>query len=429
MTNTITQCVGREILDSRGNPTVEVELFLSQGQSVIASVPSGASTGMNEAVELRDKDPARFAGKGVLKAIQNINAIIAPTLIGQDPTEQKKLDQQLLDLDGTPTKEKLGANALLAVSLAIAKAGAIASHLELHDYLAADNFQTLPAPMMNIINGGAHSNNGLNFQEFMILPLGFNRFSDALRAGVEIFHVLKNILEEKNLSTNVGDEGGFGPHLPSHQAALDLIMRAIEKAGYRSGEQIFLGLDTASSEFYRDKKYLLTNENLTLDAAGMVEYLAKLVAEYPIISIEDGMAENDWGGWELLTQKLGQHVQLVGDDLFVTNTMLLQRGIQAHVANAILIKPNQIGTLTQTIDAIQLAQNASYGTIVSHRSGETEDTTIADIAVGLNAHQIKTGSLSRSERVAKYNELLRIESHRPDLLYAGPMMKNLLQRV
>jgi enolase len=424
MANLISSIKAIEILDSRGNPTVEVTLTLNNGQSVTASVPSGASTGIHEALELRDQDKNRFNGKGVLKAVDNINNVIAPAIVGRDPTQQAMLDDLMLALDNTPNKERLGANAMLAVSLAIAKAGALASGLALHDYWAADGMQTLPAPMMNIINGGAHADNGLSIQEFMIMPLGFDHFKDALRCGTEIFHMLKKILMDKKLSTSVGDEGGFAPHLPSHQAALDLIMSAIEAAGYKAGEQVFLALDVASSEFYRDQKYYLKNENLVLDAEGMVDYLAKFVDKYPIISIEDGMAEEDWGGWQLLTQKLGSRIQLVGDDLFVTNPARLEKGIADKVANAILIKPNQIGTVTETLRAITLAKDAVYGTVISHRSGETEDTSIADLAVGLNAQQIKTGSLCRTDRMAKYNQLLRIENARPDLLYAGKTIRD-----
>jgi enolase len=429
MPNTIQKITAREILDSRGNPTVEVDLYLTDGQSVTASVPSGASTGQHEAVELRDNDLARFSGKGVLQAVQNINQLIAPPLIGKNPTEQAQLDQLMIDLDGSLNKEKLGANATLAVSLAIAKAGAVVDGLSFHDYLAHDGLQSLPAPLMNLINGGAHSDNGLNFQEFMIMPLGFNTFSESLRCGVEIFHTLKKILQDKKLSTNVGDEGGFAPHLTSHAQALDLLLMAIEQANYKPGEQVFLALDVASSEFYHDGHYHLSNENLVLTAEGLVDYLTGLVQKYPILSIEDGMAEEDWGGWQLLTQKLGHHIQLVGDDLFVTRAQLLQRGINEKIANAILIKPNQIGTITETIAAITLAQSAQYHTVVSHRSGETEDTSIADIAVGLNAQQIKTGSVSRTDRVAKYNQLLRIESQRPDLLYAGMNMRDYIRGV
>ena len=424
MSNTICSVVAEEILDSRGNPTVEVTISLEQGQRTVASVPSGASTGTHEANELRDADPGRFSGKGVLQAVQNVNTLIAPHLLGLDPTNQAQIDQLMLTLDGTDNKQTLGANAMLAVSLAAAKAGACATELALHDYLAHDNPQTLPVPLMNLINGGAHADNGLQFQEFMIMPLGFYSFHEALRCGAEIFQTLKQVLQEKKLSTNVGDEGGFAPELPSHSAALDLLLTAIERAGYKAGEQVFLALDVAASEFYRAGQYCLSNEQLVLEPEAMVDYLADLVKRYPIFSIEDGMAEEDWGGWQLLTQKLGNHVQLVGDDLFVTHTKLLQRGIDEKIANAILIKPNQVGTLTETIAAIDLAKQANYQTIISHRSGETEDTFIADLAVGTNAQQIKAGSLSRTDRIAKYNQLLRIETSRPDLIYPGIQLRD-----
>ena len=424
MTILINALNAEEILDSRGNPTIEVILNLSNGQQVRASVPSGASTGIHEALELRDKDLKRFQGKGVLQAINHIQQIIAPALINRDPNNQVELDNILLNLDGTPNKSHLGGNTLLAVSLAIAKAAALINGLNLHDYFAKDGLQSLPAPAMNLINGGAHSNNPLNFQEFMIMPLGFNTLHEAIRCGVEVFHALKDILQKKNLSTNVGDEGGFAPHLTSHTQALDLLLMAIEQANYKVGEQVFLALDVASSEFYKDHVYHLTTENLILNSEGMVDYLTDLVKKYPILSIEDGMAEEDWIGWEFLTQKLGSHIQLVGDDLFVTHTDKLKKGIEDKVANAILIKPNQVGTLTETFDALKYAQEKNYLTIISHRSGETEDTSIADMAVGLNAQQIKTGSLSRTDRVAKYNQLLRIETQRPDLIYCGSEIRN-----
>lgn len=398
-----------EILDSRGNPTVEAEIVLTSGECAYAAAPSGASTGSREALELRDKDPKRYAGKGVLKAVQAVNQTIAPALIGMDVTDQKKIDEALLALDGTQNKENLGANAMLAVSLAAAKVAALSKRIPLYDYLAqGEKRLQLPVPMMNIINGGAHADNNLDIQEFMILPVGAPTFAEALRAGAEIFHQLKKVLHDKKLSTSVGDEGGFAPNLPNNAAALESILKAIEIAGYQPGKDIYLGLDVASNELYRDGKYHLGAENKSLTSAEFTEYLAKLAADYPIISIEDGMAEQDWEGWRILTARLGKKIQLVGDDLFVTNTAILQKGIAEHTANAILIKPNQIGTLTETLNAIQMAKKAHYNTIISHRSGETEDTMIADIAVGTNAGQIKTGSLCRSDRVAKFNRLLRI---------------------
>lgn len=418
---TITDIQARQILDSRGNPTVEAEIILSNGIHTIAAAPSGASTGEHEALELRDGNNKEYFGKSVNKAIDNIYSLIRPTLKNQNPCEQNEIDRILIDLDSTDNKSSLGANAMLAVSLAAAKAGAAARGIPLYQYLMDGKIMSLPAPMMNVINGGAHADNGLNFQEFMLMPLGFHHFADALRAGVEIFHTLKKILHDRKLNTTVGDEGGFAPQLPSHAAALDLLVEATEKAGYRVGEQIYFALDLASSEFYQNGKYELSNEKLSLDAAGLVDYLSQLVNHYPIASIEDGMAENDWDGWKLLTQTLGKKVQLVGDDLFVTNTHILERGIREHIANAILIKPNQIGTLTETLAAIEMAKKANYQTVISHRSGETEDTTIADIAVGLDAKQIKTGSLCRTDRVAKYNQLLRIDQATDnDLPYAGP---------
>lgn len=404
----IKQIKALEILDSRGNPTIEAEITLDTGEKGIAAVPSGASTGSREALELRDKDPKRFQGKGVLKAVAEINGEIFKALKGFDVTNQQALDEKLLALDGTPNKEKLGANALLAVSLAASKAAAAFRNQPLYQYLAGNGPLSLPVPMMNIINGGAHADNNLDIQEFMILPVGAPTFAEALRYGTEVFHQLKRVLHDRKLSTSVGDEGGFAPNLTSNAQALEVILEAIEKAGYKVGQDICLGLDVASNELYKDGKYHLRAENKTLTSAEFADYLADLVSRYPIISIEDGMEENDWKGWKLLTDKLGKQIQLVGDDLFVTNTELLQKGISEHVANAILIKPNQIGTLTETLAAIQMAKKARYNTIISHRSGETEDTTIADIAVGTNAGQIKTGSLCRSDRVAKYNRLLRI---------------------
>lgn len=399
-----------EILDSRGNPTVEAEVILANGQSGRAAVPSGASTGSHEAVELRDQDPKRFMGKGVLKAVAFINGKIADALKGMDVTQQEKIDEKLRELDGTPNKANLGANAILAVSLAAAKAAAVSKSQSLFQSLGGNGPFSLPVPMMNIINGGAHADNNLDFQEFMILPVGAKSFREALRYGVEVFHTLKKVLKENKYNTNVGDEGGFAPNLPSHEAAIEVILRAIELAGYQAGKDIYLGLDVASTEFFRSERYHLSAENQVLTSAEFVKYLARLVDRYPILSVEDGMAENDWEGWRLLTEKLGKKVQLVGDDLFVTNTQLLQEGITKKVANAILIKPNQIGTLTETLAAIQMAKKAHYNTIISHRSGETEDTTIADLAVATNAGQIKTGSLCRSDRVTKYNQLLRIEA-------------------
>lgn len=397
-----------EILDSRGNPTVEAEVLLTTGEIGRAAVPSGASTGSHEALELRDKDTKRYLGKGVLKAIAAINGEISKALKGMKVTQQKEIDQKLLALDGTENKEKLGANALLAVSLAVAKAAALSRQEPLYQYLGGKTATLLPVPMMNIINGGAHADNNLDIQEFMILPVGAKSFADAVRYGTEVFHHLKYILHEKKLSTSVGDEGGFAPNLPNNEMAIEMILKAIEAAGYKPAKDIFIGLDVASNELYQNGKYHLQAENKALSATEFVDYLERLVGNYPIITIEDGMAENDWEGWKILTDRLGKKIQLVGDDLFVTNTKLLQKGIQQKIANAILIKPNQIGTLTETLAAIHMAQKAHYNTIISHRSGETEDTTIADLAVATNAGQIKTGSLCRSDRVSKYNQLLRI---------------------
>ncbi len=404
----ITQVHGREILDSRGNPTVEAEITLESGDIGRAAAPSGASTGSREALELRDHDPHRYNKKGVLQAVSHINNEIAQTLINHPIGNQTELDNLLINLDGTPNKARLGANAILAVSLALARANAAALEKPLYAHLKTADF-LLPVPMMNIINGGAHADNNLDIQEFMILPVGAPNFAEALRYGAEIFHTLKDLLRKKELNTAVGDEGGFAPNLPSHQAALDLIMEAITKAGYKPGHDIYLGLDVASSEFYRDGLYHLKSENKQFNAQQWTEYLAKWVDNYPIISIEDGMSEDDWYGWSHITHQLGNKIQLVGDDLFVTNTEILQRGISQNIANAILIKPNQIGTLTETLAAIAMAKHANYATIISHRSGETEDSFIADLAVATGAGQIKTGSLCRSDRVAKYNELLRIE--------------------
>lgn len=406
--STIKQVRAIEIIDSRGNPTVEVDVILTTGESGRAAVPSGASTGSREALELRDGDKKRYLGKGVLKAVSDINTLIANEMIGIEATEQEKIDEKLLQLDGTSNKAKLGANATLAVSLAAAKAAAAFRRMPLYRYLGGEQATLLPVPMMNIINGGAHADNNLDIQEFMILPIGMSSFHEALRCGVEIFHHLKRVLHESGLSTSVGDEGGFAPNLSSNEAALDQIVRAIELAGYQVGKEVYLGLDVASNELYQNGKYHLRAENKALTAAQFTDYLTRLTNQYPIVSIEDGMAEDDWEGWAILSERLGKRIQLVGDDLFVTNTELLAKGISQHVANSILIKPNQIGTLTETLAAIHMAKQAHYTTIISHRSGETEDTTIADIAVGTQAGQIKTGSLCRSDRVAKYNQLLRI---------------------
>ena len=404
----ITNIHAREILDSRGNPTVEAEVTLNDGSIGRAAVPSGASTGSKEAIELRDKDQ-RYLGKGVLKAVAAVNGEIANKLKGMNAESQQKIDETLIALDGTENKDRLGANALLAASLATAQAAAKSKSMPLYRYLGGDAAVTLPVPMMNIINGGSHADNNIDIQEFMILPVGLPTFSEALRCGVEIFHALKDVLKKKGLNTAVGDEGGFAPNLPSNNAALEVILSAIEKAGYVAGKDVYLGLDVASSEFYRDGKYYLSAENKQLDSHAFADYLAELARQYPIISIEDGMAENDWAGWKYLTETVGKKVQLVGDDLFVTNSKIFQRGIDEHIANAILIKLNQIGTLTETLQTIRLAQASGYNTIISHRSGETEDVSIADLAVASNAGQIKTGSLCRTDRVAKYNQLLRIE--------------------
>jgi len=400
---------GREIIDSRGNPTVEADVILESGASGRAAVPSGASTGTREAVELRDGDPARYLGKGVLKAVGHVRGEIREALAGFDAADQAGLDARLMELDGTANKSRLGANALLAVSLGAAHAVANARQQPLFRLLGGPGGKTLPVPMMNIINGGAHADNNVDIQEFMILPVGARSFGEALRCGAEIFHALRGVLKAKGLNTAVGDEGGFAPDLASNEEALQTILVAIEKAGFRAGKDVFLGLDVASSEFYKNGRYELSSEGRSFDAAGFVDYLAALVDGYPIVTIEDGMDESDWDGWAALTDRLGERVQLVGDDLFVTNTEILSRGIAQGVANAILIKPNQIGTLTETLEAIAMAEEAGYAAIVSHRSGETEDSTIADIAAATTASQIKTGSLSRSDRLAKYNQLLRIE--------------------
>jgi len=409
---------GREILDSRGNPTIEVDVMLSDGHLGRASVPSGASTGSYEAIEKRDGDKSRYGGKGVSKAVSLINQDLQKALKGFSVTEQAEFDELLISLDGTPNKEKLGANTILALSLAAAKAAAQYRGMPLYQHLSPQSQFSMPVPMMNIINGGAHADNGLAIQEFLILPLGAPTFPEALRYGVEIFHSLKRLLQKRNLNTGIGDEGGFAPQIDSHEAALDLIVEAIQQAGYAPGKEVYLGLDVASSEFYQNQHYSFGQHAFT--SAEFATYLQKLVESYPIISIEDGMAENDWDGWRLLTQQLGRQVQLVGDDIFVTNTVLLQQGIERKVGNAVLIKPNQIGTLTETLAAIELAKQAKYNTIISHRSGETEDTTIADLAVATQAGQIKTGSLCRTDRVAKYNQLLRIAEELGDqAIYPG----------
>jgi len=405
----IVDIVGREILDSRGNPTVECDVLLESGTMGRAAVPSGASTGSREAIELRDGDPKRYLGKGVLKAVEHINTEISESILGLDATEQAFLDKTLIDLDGTDNKARLGANATLAVSMAVARAAAEESGLPLYRYFGGMGSMQMPVPMMNVVNGGAHANNNLDLQELMIIPVGAPNFREAVRYGAEVFHALKKIMSEKGMSIAVGDEGGFAPNVPSHEAAIQMILDAIDKAGYTAGEQIALGLDCASSEFYKDGQYHLEGEGMILTPTQWTDMMASWVDKYPIISIEDGMAEGDWDGWKNLTEKLGHKVQLVGDDLFVTNTKILKEGIDKKIANSILIKINQIGTLTETFAAIEMAKRAGYTAVISHRSGETEDSTIADIAVGTNAGQIKTGSLSRSDRMAKYNQLLRIE--------------------
>jgi len=405
----IVDIVGREILDSRGNPTVECDVLLESGVMGRAAVPSGASTGSREAIELRDGDKSRYLGKGVLKAVEHINTEISEAVLGLDASEQAFLDRTLIDLDGTDNKSRLGANATLAVSMAVARAAAEEAGLPLYRYFGGSGAMQMPVPMMNVVNGGAHANNNLDLQEFMIIPVGAPSFREAVRYGAEVFHALKQILHDKGMSTAVGDEGGFAPSVANHEAAILLILEAIDKAGFVAGGQIALGLDCAASEFYKDGKYLLAGEGLSLDATEWTNMLATWVDKYPIISIEDGMAEGDWDGWKILTDRLGKSVQIVGDDLFVTNTKILKEGIDKGIANSILIKINQIGTLTETFAAIEMAKRAGYTAVISHRSGETEDSTIADIAVGTNAGQIKTGSLSRSDRIAKYNQLLRIE--------------------
>ena len=405
----IVDVIGREVLDSRGNPTVEADVVLESGVSGRAAVPSGASTGSREAVELRDGDAGRYMGRGVLKAVEHINTELCEAIIGLDASEQAFIDRTLIDLDGTENKSRLGANAVLAVSCAVAKAAAEESSLPLYRYLGGAGGMQLPVPLMNVINGGAHANNSVDMQEFMIVPIGAPTFREAVRYGAQVFHTLKKLIDKKGMSTSVGDEGGFAPNLPSNEAALQLLMEAIDAAGFTAGTDIVIALDCAASEFYRDGKYHLDAEGLALSSGEFADYLATWVDKYPIISIEDGMAENDWDGWQLLSNRLKSKVQLVGDDLFVTNTRILAEGIRRGIANSILIKINQIGTLTETFAAIEMAKRAGYTSVISHRSGETEDTIIADIAVGSNAGQIKTGSLSRSDRTAKYNQLLRIE--------------------
>ncbi|MGE0499191.1 MAG: phosphopyruvate hydratase [Ramlibacter sp.] len=411
----IVDIVGREILDSRGNPTVECDVLLESGTMGRAAVPSGASTGSREAIELRDGDKSRYLGKGVLKAVEHINTEISEAVLGLDASEQAFLDKTLIDLDGTDNKSRLGANAMLAVSMAVARAAAEESGLPLYRYFGGMGGMQMPVPMMNVVNGGAHANNNLDLQELMIIPVGAPSFREAVRYGAEVFHALKKIIHDKGMSVAVGDEGGFAPNVANHEAAIQMILEAISAAGYTAGEQIALGLDCAASEFYKDGKYVLDAEGLSLDATQWTDMLATWVDKYPIISIEDGMAEGDWDGWKTLTERLGSKVQLVGDDLFVTNTNILKEGIDKKIANSILIKINQIGTLTETFAAIEMAKRAGYTAVISHRSGETEDSTIADIAVGTNAGQIKTGSLSRSDRMAKYNQLLRIEEDLGDI--------------
>ncbi|MDH4172825.1 MAG: phosphopyruvate hydratase [Betaproteobacteria bacterium] len=407
--SSIVDVVAREILDSRGNPTVEADVLLESGSMGRAAVPSGASTGRREAIELRDGDARRYAGKGVLKAVEHVNTEISEAIVGLDASEQGFIDKTLIDLDGTENKSRLGANALLAVSMAVAKGAAEESGLPLYRYFGGSGPMQMPVPMMNVVNGGAHANNNLDIQEFMIVPVGAKSFSDALRCGAEVFQSLKKLVGGKGMSTAVGDEGGFAPDLPTHAAAIELILEAIGKAGYKAGTDVALALDCAATEFHKDGRYVLASEKLQLSATEMCDYLGSLAGRYPIISIEDGLGEDDWEGWKLLTDRLGAKLQLVGDDLFVTSVRTLREGVKRGVANAILVKVNQIGTLTETFAAIEYAKRSGYGAVISHRSGETEDTTIADIAVGTNALQIKTGSLSRSDRIAKYNQLLRIE--------------------
>jgi enolase len=405
----IVDVIGREILDSRGNPTVEADVILDTGARGSAAVPSGASTGSREAIELRDGDARRYGGKGVTKAVAHVHQEIRGALLGKDAADQAAIDRLMIELDGSPNKSRLGANAILAVSLATARAAAEAAGLPLYRYLGGDGPFTLPVPMMNVVNGGVHADNRLDMQEFMIVPAGAPSFREALRIGAEVFHTLKKVLHERGLNTAVGDEGGFAPDLASNQQAIEVILEAVGRAGYKAGEDVFIALDPASSEFYKDGEYRLEAEGRRLNSAQFVDYLADWVKRYPIVSIEDGMAENDWDGWDLLTRKIGDRVQLVGDDLFVTNTQILKEGIERGIANSILVKVNQIGTLTESLAAIRMAKDAGYSVVISHRSGETEDTFIADLAVATSAGQIKTGSLSRSDRVAKYNRLVRIE--------------------
>lgn len=428
--NTIIEVHGRQIFDSRGNPTVEAEVTLADGSFGRAAVPSGASTGAHEAWELRDGDTTRYLGKGVQQAVENINGPLAEALIGLPGTDQGLIDHTMLELDGTDNKKKLGANAILGVSLAAAKAGAHFNNQPLFRYLGGTAAGLLPAPMMNIVNGGEHADNSVDVQEFMVMPLGFDSFSEALRCGIEIFHHLKRVLKEKGLNTAVGDEGGFAPDLGSNVEALDLIMQAIDQSGYRPGDQVQIALDVAATEFFDSEKGLYAIDGQQLDSSGMVDFLADWANRYPIFSIEDGCSEDDWEGWKMLTDRIGDQVQLVGDDLFVTNTTRLQRGIDEGIANSILIKVNQIGTLTETIQAIQLAQRNGFTSVTSHRSGETEDATIADLAVALNTGQIKTGSASRSDRMAKYNQLLRIEELLgAQAIYAGPMLAKTIREM
>ncbi|WID96712.1 phosphopyruvate hydratase [Bosea vestrisii] len=416
----IIDIIGRQILDSRGNPTVEVDVVLEDGSMGRAAVPSGASTGAHEAVELRDGDKSRYLGKGVLKAVEAVNVAIAEALVAMDAEDQAAIDQAMIELDGTPNKSKLGANAILGVSLAVAKAAAEASGLPLYRYVGGTSARVLPVPMMNIVNGGAHADNPIDFQEFMVMPIGAPSFAEGLRMGAEIFHTLKKALHDAGHNTNVGDEGGFAPNIKSAEAALDFVMQAVEKAGYKPGEDVALALDCAATEFFKDGSYVYEGERKTRDPKAQAKYLAKLVAGYPIVSIEDGMAEDDWEGWKALTDLVGNKCQLVGDDLFVTNVTRLSRGIKEKTANSILVKVNQIGTLTETLAAVEMAQRAGYTAVMSHRSGETEDATIADLAVATNCGQIKTGSLARSDRTAKYNQLLRIEEELgAQAIYAG----------
>ena len=421
----IAEIFARQILDSRGNPTVEVDVITDEGAFGRAAVPSGSSTGVHEAVELRDNDKSIYVGKGVLKAVENVNTIISPEIIGYDVADQTGVDQIMIELDGTENKAKLGANALLAVSMAIAKAAAEEASLPLFRYIGGTNAKTLPVPMMNILNGGAHADNKIDFQEFMVMPIGATSFSEGLRWGVEIFHALKSVLKKKGYSTNVGDEGGFAPNIGSNEEAIETVLKAIDAAGYKAGSQVFIAMDAANSELYKNGKYIFhKSDGKTLSSEELVKYWTNWVKQYPIISIEDGMAEDDWEGWKMLTEAIGNKVQLVGDDLFVTNVTRLQQGIDKSIANGLLVKVNQIGTVTETINAVTLAQHNGYNTIMSHRSGETEDTTIADLAVALNCGQIKTGSASRTDRMAKYNQLIRIEEQLgPSAYYPSNQLK------